>query len=88
MAIKWPYFGHYQEKGTVGYTQNFEIWHGSSLGTLIMIQEGTGEDHLLAIKGPYIGHFQEKVTIGYTKNCEIWHGSSLGTFIMIQEEPI
>ena len=39
----------------MGYTKNFEIWHGSYLGTLIMIQEnqfeGPGEDHVLSIKG-------------------------------------
>ena len=76
----------------MGYTQNCEILHGASLGTLIIIQEnqfeGSCEDHVLATKGPYFGQFLEKRTMGYTKNCEIWHGASLGTMIMIQEEPI
>ena len=44
----------------MGYTQNCEIWHGPSLGTLIMIQEEQFEekyeDHFLAMKGPCLGH--------------------------------
>ena len=39
LAIKGSYFGNFLEKGTMGYTQNCEIWHGASLGILIMIQE-------------------------------------------------
>ena len=39
LAIKGPYLGHIYEKRTMGYTQNFEIWHGASLGMYIMIQE-------------------------------------------------
>ena len=53
-----------KKMGTAGYTQNCEIWHGSSLGTFIMIQEdpfeGPGEDHVLALKGPYFGHFGKR----------------------------
>ena len=76
----------------MGYTQNCEIWHGASLGTLIMIHkkqfEGPCEDHVFAMKGPYSGHLQEKGTIGYNNNFKIWHGSSHGTMIEIQEGPI
>ena len=40
------------------YTQNCEIWHAPSLGTLIIIQEkqfeGPCEDHVLAIKWPFL----------------------------------
>ena len=39
LAMKGPNFGHFQEKWTMGYTQNCEIWHGPSLETLTMIQE-------------------------------------------------
>ena len=39
LAIKGTYFSHLWERGIMGYTQNCEIWHGSSLGTLIMIHE-------------------------------------------------
>ena len=42
-------------KGATGYTQQCEIWHGTSLRTLIKIQEvpflRTIEDYVLAIKG-------------------------------------
>ena len=38
-AIKGPYFGCFLEKGTMGYTKICEIWHGASVGILIMIQE-------------------------------------------------
>ena len=34
-AIFWPFLG----KVATGYTQQYEIWHGTSLGTLIEIQE-------------------------------------------------
>ena len=48
----------------MGFTKNFEIWHGASLGRLIRIQEkqfeGPCEDHVLAIKGQSFGHFYEK----------------------------
>ena len=49
----------------MGYTQNYKIWHGAFLGTLIMILkkkqcEGPCEDHVLAIKGLYFGHFYER----------------------------
>ena len=47
----------------MGFTQNFEIWHGSSLGTLIMIQEepiwrnrwGPCFGHKGAIFWPFLG---------------------------------
>ena len=47
----------------MGYTQNFKIWHGSSLGTMIMIQEepiwrtmwGPCFGHKRAIFGPFLG---------------------------------
>ena len=76
----------------MGYPQNCEIWHGLSLGTLIMIQE---EPIWRTRWGPCFGHkgaifwpFWEKGTMEYTEDCEIWHGASLGTLIMSQEEPI
>ena len=34
-AISWPFLG----KGTTGYTQQYEIWQGTCLGTLIKIQQ-------------------------------------------------
>ena len=34
-AMFWPFLG----MGAMGYTQQCEIWHGTSLGTLIRIQE-------------------------------------------------
>ena len=50
-AMFWPFLG----KGTKGFSQQSEIWHGASLGTLIVIQEnkfeGPCEDNVLAIKG-------------------------------------
>ena len=76
----------------MGYTQNCEIWHGASLGTMIMIQE---EPILRNMWRPCFGHkraifwsFLGKVDMAYTQNCENWHGPSLETLIMIQEEPI
>ena len=53
LAIKGPYFGHFLDKRTMGYTLNCEILHGASLGTLIMIQE---ELILRTMWGPYFGH--------------------------------
>ena len=92
MAIKGPYFGNFLEKGTMGYTQNSEIWHEASLGTSIMIQE---ESIWRTMWGPCFGHkraifwpFLGKVDYGINKNWEIWHGPSLKTLILIQEEPI
>ena len=46
----------------MGYTQNCQIWHEASLGTLIMIQdknkfEEPCEEHVWAIKGSYYGYF-------------------------------
>ena len=65
----------------MGYTQQCEIWHGTSLGTLIKIQE---EPTLRTIRGPYFCHkramlrpFLGKGATGYTQQCEIWHGTSL-----------
>ena len=57
LAIKGPYFGHFLEKRTKGFAQNFEIWHGTSLDTLVKIQEEPFEDIVLAIKVPYFGYF-------------------------------
>ena len=76
----------------MGYTQNCEIWRGSSLGTLIMIQEdlswrtrwGPCFVHKMAIFWPFLGNW----TMVYTQNSKVWHGVFLGTLIMIQEEPI
>ena len=73
----------------MGYTQNCEIWHGASLGTLIMIQEepiwrtmwGPCFGHKRAIFWPFLGKGDDR----NTQNCEILHGASLGTLIMIQE---
>ena len=77
---------------TTGYPQQCEIWHGSSLGPLIEIQE---EPILRTMLGPCLGHkramfwpFLGKGAMGYTHKCEIWHGTSLGTLIKIQEDPI
>ena len=92
LVIKGPYFGHFFGKWTMGYTQNYEIWHGASLGTLIKIQEepiwrtmwGTCFGHRRAIFWPFLG----KGAAGYTQQCEIWHGTSLGTLTNIQEEPL
>ena len=30
----------------MGYTNNYEIWHGASLGPLIMIQDGQFEGYI------------------------------------------
>ena len=38
-AINWPLFGHFWQRGATGYTQQYEIWHGESLATLIKTQE-------------------------------------------------
>ena len=53
LAIKGPYFGHFYEKGTMGYTQNCKIWHEASLGTYIMIKE---EPIRRTMWGPCFGH--------------------------------
>ena len=53
LAIKGPYFCPFWEKGTMGYTKKCEIWHGASLGTLIMIQE---EQIWRTRWGPCFGH--------------------------------
>ena len=46
-------FRPFLEKGATGYTKQCEIWHGTSLGTLIKIQE---ELISMNIWGPYFGH--------------------------------
>ena len=91
LAIKGPYFGHFREKGLMVYTQNCDIWHGASWGTLIMNQEEPiwrtlwGRFvHKRAIFGPFLGN----KAIGWTYLCRSWHVKSLDTLIMIQEEPI
>ena len=53
LAIKGPYFDHFLEKGTMGYTQNCEIWHRASLGTLIRIQKVLLWRNMW---GPCLGH--------------------------------
>ena len=61
----------------MGFTQNFEIWHGSSLGTLIMIQEepiqrnrgGPCFGHKSAIFWPFLG----KGDYGIGPEFLIWH---------------
>ena len=68
----------------MGYTQNFDIWHGASLGTLIMIWVKTKKDHVRTMFWPFLG----KRATGLTQQSEIWHGASLGTLIMIQEKTI
>ena len=40
----------------MGYTQQYEIWHGASLGTLIMIQEKKIKDHMRTL----FCHFYER----------------------------
>ena len=57
-----PYFDHNRAifwpcPGTTGWTQQCELWHGASLGTMITIQEEPCGDYVLVIKGPYFGHF-------------------------------
>ena len=44
----WPFLG----KGATGYTQQYEIGHGASLGTLIKIQE---EPIQRTLRGPCFG---------------------------------
>ena len=70
-----------------GVRQQWEIWQGTSLGTLIKIQE---EPILRTMGGPSFGYkraifwpFLGKGANKYTQWCEIWHGTSLGTFIKI-----
>ena len=53
LAIKGPYFGPFWENGTMGYTQKCEIWHRTSHGTLIKIQE---EPIWRTMLGPCLGH--------------------------------
>ena len=83
----WLFLG----KGATGYTQQCEIWHGTSLGTLIKIQE---EPILRTRSGPcfdhkgYIWPFLGKGATVKTQQYEIWHGTPLSTMIKIQEEPI
>ena len=84
----WPFLG----KGATGYTHKCEIWHETSLGTLIKIQE---EPILRTMLGPCFGHksakfwpILEKGAIGYTLQCQTWHGASLGTSIKIKEAQI
>ena len=45
----WPFL----EKGATGYTQKCEIWHGTSVGILIKIQE---EPIRMTMCGPCFGH--------------------------------
>ena len=74
------------------YTQNCGIWHGVSLGTLIIINEKsigrTMFGPCFGYKRAIFGHFYEMGTMGNNQNWEIGHGASLGTLIMIQEKPI
>ena len=56
-AMFWPFLG----KGDTGYTQQCEIWHGTSLGTLLRIQkEPIWRTMFRSKKEPYFGHFLEK----------------------------
>ena len=75
----------------MGYTKNCEIWHGASLGTLIIQEEsiwrtiwGPSFGHKRAIFWPFLGKWK----MGYTQKCEIWHRAFPGIFIKIQEEKI
>ena len=76
----------------MGYIQNYEIWHESSQGTFIMIQE---EPIWRTMWGPCFGHervifwpFLGKGASGYNQQCKIWHKTCLGTLLRIQKEPI
>ena len=76
----------------MGYTQNCEIWHGPSLGTLIKIQE---EPIWRTMWGQCFGHksamfwpFLVNGATGYTQQCEILLGTSLSKLIEIEKEPI
>ena len=85
-ALFWQYLG----KGATEYTQQCEIWHGTSLSKLIKIPPepiqrtmwGPSFGHKMAISLPFLGMGATE----YTQQCEIWHGTSLGT--KIQGEPI
>ena len=90
-TIKGPYFGHFWEKGAKEYTQQCKIWHGTSLCTLIKIQQ---EPIWKTMQGPCFGHkrvifwpFLER-GLQNTPRWEIWHGISMDTLIKTQEEPI
>ena len=89
LAIKGPYFADFQEKGTMGYTKYSEIWHRSSLGTLIMIQEvpiwRTVWRPSFGYKRAIFWPFLRKGDYGIHQNCENWHGASLGKMIMIRK---
>ena len=53
LAIKGPYFSHFSEKETMGYTQSFEIGNGASFGKLIIIQEKSNlKDHVRTMFWP------------------------------------
>ena len=87
-AMIWPFL----RKGAAVYTQQCEIWHGKSLGTLFKIQY---KQILRTIWGPCFVHkkavfwpFLGKGATGYTQLCEIWHGTSPGILTKIQVEPI
>ena len=71
MAMFWPFLG----KGAIGYTQQLEIWRGTSLGMVIKIQK---EPTLRTMRGPCFGHkmamfgpFLGKGATGYTQQCGI-----------------
>ena len=77
MAIFWPFLG----KEATGYTQQCEIWHWVSLGTLIKNQE---EPLLGTIWGPCFVHKRAifwqllRKATWQKQQCEIWHGEFLG----------
>ena len=78
-------------KGTMGYTQNCEIWHQASLGTFIKTQE---EPFRRAMLRPCLGHkkamiwkFLTKGAMGYTEQSKIWLETSPGKLINTKGVP-
>ena len=86
-AIFWPFKG----KGATGYTQQYEIWLRTYLGTLIKTQEGPiwrtmwglCLGHKMAMFWPFLGIGARE----FTQQFDIWHWAFLDTSIVIQEEP-
>ena len=71
-AIFWPFLW----KEASGYTQQCEIWHGSSLGTLITIQDKpilrSRWGPCFGYKGPYLAISRKG---GYRINPAMWNSA-------------
>ena len=78
----WPFLG----KGATGYIQQCEIWHGTTLRTLIRFRKKQFEGPCFGNKKGLFWPFLGKGATGYTQQCEIQYGAFLGTLIKIQEE--